>query len=341
MAKISVIVPVYNVEKYLKRGLSSLISQTLEELEIIIINDGSTDASLDICRQFEEQDSRITVINKINEGVSIARNIGIEYATSEYIVFFDPDDEISENMYEQLYKDITSSGCDICLCNYLEIGTKKKEIKLPYSSGKYGQEIVQAIFFDMIAPKRIGDYSIIGSPWRGIYRKDIIDEYSITFPPNIRPMQDLIFNLKYLLQCKNIFINEKFLYKYYAEIGSGVRGYKENYYENGKRVFELIESFKLQKESSEVLEERLRIRWFIFILNNIEMIIYQDSKNTLPQKKRILERILYDDKTKYYLEKIDVKEYSMKIKYLYNCIKKCRIFLLIIYYKLAGMIRKI
>ena len=77
MAKVSVIVPVYNVERYLERGLSSLINQTLKDLEIIIINDGSTDKSLEICRHFEKVDSRIKLINKENEGVSIARNVGI------------------------------------------------------------------------------------------------------------------------------------------------------------------------------------------------------------------------------------------------------------------------
>ena len=108
MAKISIIVPVYNVSKYLKRSLDSLINQTLKDLEIIIVNDGSTDNSLDICQEYASLDNRIKVISKENGGPSSARNYGLRYVTSDYVAFIDSDDYVALDMYETMYGEIIS-----------------------------------------------------------------------------------------------------------------------------------------------------------------------------------------------------------------------------------------
>ena len=103
MSKISIIVPVYNTEKYLSKCLNSLIKQTYKDIEIIVVNDGSKDKSLEIAKKFAKQDNRIKVFNKENGGLSSARNFGIEKASGEYIGFVDSDDYIKENMFEILY----------------------------------------------------------------------------------------------------------------------------------------------------------------------------------------------------------------------------------------------
>ena len=101
--KISIIIPVYNVEKYLEQCLKSVINQTFKDIEIICINDGSTDNSLEILEAFQKQDERIKIINKQNEGQGIARNEGLKVAKGEYISFIDPDDWVAQGMYEFLY----------------------------------------------------------------------------------------------------------------------------------------------------------------------------------------------------------------------------------------------
>lgn len=103
MAKISIIVPVYNTEKFLEKCLNSLINQTLKDIEIICINDGSTDKSLQILEKFANKDKRIQIINQTNSGLSVARNIGIKKAKGEYIGFVDSDDWVDLNFFEQLY----------------------------------------------------------------------------------------------------------------------------------------------------------------------------------------------------------------------------------------------
>ncbi|UJF15261.1 glycosyltransferase [Jeotgalibaca sp. MA1X17-3] len=126
MIKVSIIVPVYNVEKYLKKSIESLMNQTLKDIEIILVNDGSTDNSLFICKQYEKKDFRIKVIDKNNGGVSSARNIGIELASGQYIGFIDPDDWIEPEMYEKMYSKIEKTKSDVCICNYIKEKNKKK-----------------------------------------------------------------------------------------------------------------------------------------------------------------------------------------------------------------------
>ena len=118
MSKISVIVPIYNAEAYLNRCLDSIINQTYSDLEIILINDGSTDNSLDICLEYASKDKRIVVYNQTNKGISKARNKGIELATGDYIGFVDSDDIISPRMYETLYNLMTDEKCLIAGCQY-------------------------------------------------------------------------------------------------------------------------------------------------------------------------------------------------------------------------------
>ena len=113
MAKISVVVPVYNVEAYLERCLDSLINQTLSDIEIICVNDGSTDSSPEKLEEFAKKDSRIKIINQENGGLSAARNTGIEAATGEYIGFVDSDDYVDLDFYEKLYNAATSHNADI------------------------------------------------------------------------------------------------------------------------------------------------------------------------------------------------------------------------------------
>ena len=132
MIKISVIIPVYNVEQYLRECLESVINQTLSELEIICINDGSTDSSLDILREYEQKDNRIIVINKDNEGQAAARNIGISMAKGEYIGFLDSDDYIDSNFYEKLYNAAKKYKADIACTNLYRFSDSKRYYLIKY-----------------------------------------------------------------------------------------------------------------------------------------------------------------------------------------------------------------
>ena len=118
MIKVSIIVPVYNMEKYLRECLDSLVNQTLKDIEIICINDGSKDNSLEILNEYSQKDSRIKVINKENEGQGVARNLGISKAQGEFIGFVDPDDWVELDMYEKMYNQAKTLDSEIVICDH-------------------------------------------------------------------------------------------------------------------------------------------------------------------------------------------------------------------------------
>ena len=132
MAKISVILPVYNVAIYLRECLDSIINQTLSDLEIICINDGSTDNSLDILREYEKNDKRIIVVDKKNEGLSVTRNLGITLATGEYISFVDSDDYLDVDFYDILYNAAKKYEADIACTNLYRFSSRKKYYLVKY-----------------------------------------------------------------------------------------------------------------------------------------------------------------------------------------------------------------
>ena len=136
MVKVSVIVPVYNTEKYLRRCLDSLVNQTLDEIEIIVINDCSTDNSKEIIKEYKNKYKNIVLIdNKVNKGIGYNRNMGIKKAKGKYISFVDSDDWVNETMYDKMYKKATDDNLDLVLCNYIKVledGDELTEIECDY-----------------------------------------------------------------------------------------------------------------------------------------------------------------------------------------------------------------
>lgn len=216
MLKLSVIMPVYNVEKYLPKCLDSLTGQTLKEIEIICINDGSSDSSSEILNRYAARDNRITVINQENQGQGNARNCGINLAKGEYIAFVDSDDWLENNAFEILYEKAKKFDADIVEFNYNEIfecsGQIKKHnysIKLPENK-VYNHKITKKYLFGTISVS-----------WNKIYKRDFINEYNIRFGSG-RRAQDGVFAIKAKVYAQKIIFENKPLYNYNIRQGSSV-----------------------------------------------------------------------------------------------------------------------
>lgn len=174
MIKVSIIVPVYNSEKYLEKCIESIRSQTLQEIEIILVNDGSTDASEDICRHYEETDTRIQVISQKNAGCAIARNAGLEIAKGEFIGFVDSDDVIHPQMYQILYENAKKFDADLVMGDaeraYPNNEIKKKLIEK--EKLEISQLTPEQFYLEMFTNKN-GIWQWI-SVWNKLYRKTVI-----------------------------------------------------------------------------------------------------------------------------------------------------------------------
>ena len=241
MVKISIIVPVYNVEEYLEKCLESIINQSLKEIEIILVNDGSQDKSQEIIDNYKNKDERIKCIYQNNAGVSIARNAGLDIATGEYISFVDSDDTIDENMCSILYEKIVAEKSDIINCNYVK----------EYVDGKLSSPVIQfkelelnleEFGFTNFVKYRFLTYAYGCEVWGRLFKREIIEDYNIRFD-RIDEIyaEDLLFNLYYLLHTKKITIVDIPLYYYYQRSGSLMRS--DNPYLTDKHL-ELVRRFE-------------------------------------------------------------------------------------------------
>lgn len=204
--KVSIIVPIYNSEKYLKRCLESIINQTLKDIQIILINDGSTDNSINICREYEKVDKRIILLDKNNEGVSIARNKGIEIATGEYLYFIDSDDYIELNTMEDMYNIAKESNADIILFNYYWGNDNLSITNLPKNRLLEGDELRQ------ILSKSNTNY-ILPFSVRNIFKNNIIQK-NIRFKKNLKYGEDSLYNLESYINAKSMYCSNKAFYHY-------------------------------------------------------------------------------------------------------------------------------
>ena len=217
-ALVSIIIPIYNVEKYLRESLERVVNQTYKNLEIILLNDGSTDSSLDICNDYKAQDNRIKVIDKVNTGQGDTRNKGIEMATGKYIYFADSDDLIDYKLIETAVAGIEEKESDIYIFNYYHVyekenGQRKNIAEREFIAGTYrldsDKEKLKFITNNYL------NYGCGFEVWDRLYRADIIKDNSIRFPV-FKPViaEDVCFNLFYLMHVNNIEVTNKRLYYY-------------------------------------------------------------------------------------------------------------------------------
>lgn len=171
---ISIIIPVYNVEKYLKKCIQSILNQTYKNIQLILVDDGSTDNSGKICDELKNKDNRIGVIHKENGGLSEARNVGIENATGKYIAFVDSDDYVLKDMYETLYKNLIANDADISICKYQY---KKEEKKVDLKADTKDIVVMNNLqaLKELLLNKKITNHVI-----NKLYKKEIFD--NIKFP---------------------------------------------------------------------------------------------------------------------------------------------------------------
>ena len=207
MIKVSVIVPVYNTEKYLKRCLDSLVNQTLKDIEIIIINDKSPDNSKKIIKNYETKYDNIKVINnKTNKGIGYNRNLGVKEAKGKYISFIDSDDYIDVNMYEIMYNKAVKDKNDLVICNYHKMLEKDNGNIIEIESDYEFEKIDDTTLKDN--PNLIWDINM--APWNKLYSKDLIK--GVSFPEDLK-YEDAIVTIKCLSKAKNIgFCTEKLNY---------------------------------------------------------------------------------------------------------------------------------
>ena len=227
---ISVIVPIYNVKDYLIPCIESIINQTFTDLEIILVDDGSTDGCSEICDKYQEMDSRIMVIHKENEGLVSARKAGLKAAHGSYIAYVDGDDWIEPIMYEHMYQELCRQDADIVMCGrYEDTGKISREVFHGIPEGRYGkEELINYVYPQMIVGDDFFEWMIFPGLWDKLFRRKCVEMFQYMVDNRITMGEDAACTYPCLLNADSIYIIHQCLYHYRQTTSSMVKKVQSN-----------------------------------------------------------------------------------------------------------------
>lgn len=340
MDKVSIIIPVYNVEKNLSKCVESIINQTYKNIEIILINDGSTDTSSKIIEEYSKKDKRIIVINEKNKGPSAARNAGLKIATGEYVTFIDADDYIDSEMVENIVRVFKESKCDVVRSNYTytyDNKEKKNNENLKGIADKLyiltnnREKLIKKIFLG-----EIQSYS-----WTLAIRRNILEKNNIYFSEDVPFMEDIVFLVKLIFFIDNIFFVNKTYYHYYQNNSNSLTKNYKNYVRNMNNILivkKKIESILLNnlKEA----DEYIKIINTIYISGIVEYLgVSIKSGQSYKEIARELERIRENEIMKEMLSNKSLKVLQIHFRLHVYLFEKRKYNFLIKIYKIENKIR--
>ena len=249
MAKVSVIVPIYNVEKYLPKCLDSLINQTLDDIEIILVNDGSTDNSGNIAKEYKAKyNDKFIYLEKENGGLSDARNFGIPYAKGEYIAFLDSDDYIEEDAYEKMYEKVKKEDADYIECDFIWEYPNKQIIdkRIEYINKK-----------DMVAKVRV-------VAWNKLIKRELIIKNNITFPKGLR-YEDIEFTYKLIPFLQKVsYIDKPFVH--YVQRNNSIANVQNEKTADIFIILDNVEKYYKEKNLYDEYKEQIEYNYARYLL---------------------------------------------------------------------------
>lgn len=300
----SIIIPIYNSEKTLKRCLNSVAHQTFSEYEVLMIDDGSTDGSSSVCAWYSNHDQRFRYFSMTNSGPSAARNKGLENARGEYIAFVDSDDYVSENYLEKLYAVFSEQNADVVFLSYRLIGREERIVRIP--------ELEKNYYNDLIT---LSEANMFGYTWIKAFRKSMIKD--IRFQNDFKIMEDEMFTCEVLKQECNVSTVNEPIYDYVQGESSLIDKLHDNYCEACENVYHRWKSLLSEydkKKSLEFLERKCNS-----LANNCKYYGLEKPVNVIEFYKRLLEFSFFRDSTTTdaLISAIKKNEWN-KVKYLCN-----------------------
>ncbi len=286
---ISIVVPAYNVEKYLNRCVESLINQSYKNLEIILVDDGAKDYTGEICDYWKSKDSRIKVVHKQNGGLGFARNTGIEYCTGDYISFVDSDDFVDTAMYEKMLNAVLMNDADTCYCSY-NVFSNELDSVLEACHAKAGVFTGKEALLDIVGsdPDAEKDWNKGMAVWASLFSAKIIRTHKICFKSEKEYIsEDLYFDSVYLPYAERVVVIPDCYYQYCVNGNSLTHKYYDDYYQRIAYLFRGVED-NLEKvfERSEY-----QMRWHRLFLGRVRTCLQQEvhisNKSVLEIIKRI------------------------------------------------------
>lgn len=341
MIKISVIVPVYNVEKYINRCIESLINQTYKNIEIILIDDGSPDNSPKICDMWTKKDKRIKVYHKKNSGLGYSRNFGLDVATGDYVSFVDSDDYIDINTFKNCVEVIEKYSLDVCRFGMVEKFAHKDIFYDPPVKQLYNDDDNIEFAKDIIG-KSVDDSSRLFagiSACTSIYSLKLLKRNNIHFTSERETLcEDIIFNFEVSLNAKKTYILKENYYYYCHHESSLTTSYRKDRFDRTINLFDFI----LNRHPELFNSGDFRIRLIRLILQNIIVCLKQEiehrKKIGLNNSFKNIKNIVINKKLNHLLKEYPINSMPFKQKFLFKAIKLKMVLIvyLIVYIKCYG-----
>ncbi|WP_300081610.1 glycosyltransferase family 2 protein [uncultured Thomasclavelia sp.] len=301
--KISVIIPVYNVEEYLNRCVDSVINQTLTDLEIILVDDGSPDKCPQLCDELMKHDSRIKVIHKKNGGLSSARNAGLRIAAGKYVFFLDSDDWLELDGLKILYETIEKYQVDFVRYRAIRTnwpGMKENEpVRLEpireMRGGLYNkQQIISEIYPRLIVTNQLTMGPIVGA-WGSIYNRSFLMNNNLFFDEKVKFSEDMIFSAKVVVNASNFYyLDNACVYHYFYNPLSISKSFRKDRWESCRYLVTFFEEYFKDADNYDFSFQLKRLRWFCILIGLNEKRYLSSYK----QKKQYCKNIVNDDLTK-------------------------------------------
>ena len=319
MVRISVIVPVYNCEDYLEESLGSILKQTFNDIEVICIDDGSTDDSLGILNEMASSDSRLQVFPQENQGAGAVRNYGMKKASGDYVYFFDADDYLLKEGLEKAYSNAIRNDSDIVFFKF----DQYKDNKFLTHSGPYIELQFKGADFDNFTfdwhDYRTGPFTGPFAPWLKLYKKEFLDAYDCFRFPNDLNHNDVPFHVMTFLKASKISFVPEHLYRYRIDNAGSITNNRLKKYDHIFRIIQIVEDFLL----SEDYMEEFKKEFDYFKANRITYEMYGRPEEYFYLAKEELKSVdlgnglLSNDtsfKAKTILSSDSLEEYNYKIK---------------------------
>lgn len=335
-ALVSAIIPVYNVSEYIERCVESLVSQTYNNIEIILINDGSTDNSGEVCRNLKGlYGDKIVYIEQENQGVSAARNAGLKAAKGEYIVFVDADDWVSSNYVDKLYTALSDSSADLASCGFIEWYSEAKKFKhIRPDPGLYSKE-------EFYRTMRLRQVPL----WTTMYKTSLIKENAIEFDTLLRRMEDGCFVADYTSYCDKFVVIPEYLYFYFQREGSvmhvthtsSLLGVERSAY-----IYEKMEkAYSRSLVNKEYYESEFHERWSGFIPRVAVGITRKDNELTRKEKREFIVEAIKVSNIKRRLASRDISKSSFLNKLMIRWTVHERVGFILLYGKMFNLLKGI
>lgn len=331
--KVSIVIPIYNGENYLEKCLESIYSQTYPEFEVILVNDGSTDNSKEICEKWTKKDNRFSLYNNENHGVSCSRNFGIQQATGDYITFVDCDDFLAKDTLEALLETATQ-GYDLIIANYAKYYAEHKiKPNVDIATKAYTKQEFLDTFWELY------NAFVINSPWGRLYKTKILQSENIEFPIDYNLGEDLIFNLQYIEKSNTFYTINQPLYYYRDTANSLTTKYNENLLEIQLELNKFIKDFLIRNHAyQEKAQKKLKEDISNIFISSVQNLFLPSCPLNNKQRKEKLEEYLQRQEIEVLA---DVSYAEKRVQLFKKMIEKKKIKTIILYSKTKEKIRKL